>query len=117
VSDTGWFGLPTFSAPQFQLNWILLALPGVIAVIAENTRHVKAVRNHSDDVISCIGRALFADLIGTALSSAIGGRRPPRGEHRRDGGHPGVLRRRRISLGSIVAIVAYTWRDWSPRGS
>ena len=74
VSDAPWFGLPTFSAPQFQLNFILLALPGVIALIAENTGHVKAVAEMiGDDLDPYMGRALFADGIGTALSSAIGG--------------------------------------------
>ena len=74
VSDAAWFGLPTFTAPQFQLNFILLALPGVIALIAENTGHVKAVAEMTgDDLDPCMGRALFADGLGTALSSAIGG--------------------------------------------
>jgi len=74
VSDAAWFGLPTFTAPQFQLNFILLALPGVIALIAENTGHVKAVAEMTgDDLDPYMGRALFADGLGTALSSAIGG--------------------------------------------
>ena len=74
VSDAPWFGLPTFTAPQFQLNFILLALPGVIALIAENTGHVKAVAEMTgDDLDPYMGRALFADGLGTALSSAIGG--------------------------------------------
>jgi len=74
VSDAAWFGLPTFTAPQFQLNFILLALPGVIALIAENTGHVKAVAEMTgDDLDPYMGRALFADGLGTALSSAIDG--------------------------------------------
>ena len=74
VSDAAWFRLPTFTAPQFRLNFILLALPGVIALIAENTGHVKAVAEMTgDDLDPYMGRALFADGLGTALSSAIGG--------------------------------------------
>jgi len=45
-----------------------------IALIAENTGHVKAVAEMTgDDLDPYMGRALFADGIGTALSSAIGG--------------------------------------------
>src|SRR6476661_4242730 len=74
VSDAAWFGFPTLHAPEFQLNFILLALPGVIALIAENTGHVRAVAEMTgDDLDPYMGRALLADGIGTALSSAIGG--------------------------------------------
>jgi uracil-xanthine permease len=74
VSDAAWFGFPPLHAPEFQLNYILLALPGVIALIAENTGHVRAVAEMTDtDLDPYMGRALFADGFGTALSSSIGG--------------------------------------------
>lgn len=74
VSDAAWFGLPTLHAPESQLNFILLALPGVIALIAENTGHVRAVAEMTEeDLGPYMGRALFADGFGTALSSVIGG--------------------------------------------
>src|SRR6476619_2115926 len=74
VSDAAWFGFPTLHAPEFQLNYILLALPGVIALIAENTGHVRAVAEMTgDDLDPYMGRALLADGLGTALSSSIGG--------------------------------------------
>ena len=74
VSDAAWFGFPTLHAPEFQLNFILLALPGVIALIAENTGHVRAVAEMTgDDLDPYMGRALLADGLGTALSSSIGG--------------------------------------------
>jgi len=74
VGDAAWFGLPTLHAPQFQLSFILLALPGVIALIAENTGHVRAVAEMTEqDLDPYMGRALFADGFGTALSSSIGG--------------------------------------------
>src|ERR1700712_1830959 len=74
VSDAAWFGLPTLHAPSFQLNFVLLALPGVIALIAENTGHVRAVAEMTNtDLDPYMGRALFADGLGTALSSSIGG--------------------------------------------
>src|SRR6185437_620971 len=74
VSDAAWFGFPTLHAPEFQLNFILLALPGVIALIAENTGHVRAVAEMTNtDLDPYMGRALFADGFGTALSSSFGG--------------------------------------------
>jgi uracil-xanthine permease len=74
VQDASWFGLPTLHAPEFHLQFILLALPGVIALIAENTGHVRAVSEMTgQDLDPYLGRALFADGFGTALSSAVGG--------------------------------------------
>src|SRR5690606_17465889 len=53
VVSAPWFGLPPFTdeaagvvgihAPSFSLTFIVLVLPGVIALIAENAGHVKAV--------------------------------------------------------------------------
>jgi uracil-xanthine permease len=74
VQDAAWFGLPTLHAPEFQVQFILLALPGVIALIAENTGHVRAVAEMTKENLDpYLGRALFADGFGTALSSSIGG--------------------------------------------
>src|SRR3954454_12593411 len=42
VGKASWFGLPDFTAPHFSGGFILLVLPSVIALIAENARHVKA---------------------------------------------------------------------------
>ena len=61
-------------APSFSLTFILLVLPGVIALIAENTGHVKAVAEMTKtDLDPYLGRALGADGFATALSSAFGG--------------------------------------------
>jgi uracil-xanthine permease len=74
VSGAHWFGLPTFHSPEFHFNFILLALPGVIALIAENTGHVRAVAEMTGDNLDpYMGRAIFADGLGTALASAVGG--------------------------------------------
>ena len=49
-------------------------LPGVIALIAENTGHVKAVAEMTgDDLDPYMGRAIGADGFATALASAFGG--------------------------------------------
>ena len=43
LGEADWIGLPDFTAPSFSFTRILLVLPVVIALIAENTGHVKAV--------------------------------------------------------------------------
>src|SRR4051812_26091038 len=40
VGQADWFGLPTFTAPSFSVNFTLLVLPAVIALVAENAGHV-----------------------------------------------------------------------------
>ncbi len=60
--------------PSFSLTFILLVLPGVIALIAENTGHVKAVAEMTgEDLDPYMGRAIGADGFATALASAFGG--------------------------------------------
>jgi uracil-xanthine permease len=84
VKDADWFGLPPqsdsatgvvgFHAPSFSLTFILLVLPAVIALIAENAGHVKAVGEMTRrDLNPVMGKAIAADGFGTALSSAFGG--------------------------------------------
>lgn len=67
-------GVPVIHAPSFSLTFILLVLPGVIALVAENTGHVKAVAEMTgEDLDPYMGRAIGADGIATALASAFGG--------------------------------------------
>jgi uracil-xanthine permease len=74
VSQADWIGLPSFHAPDFKTSAILLALPAVIALIAENTGHVKAVGEMTrTDLDPSIGRAIFADGVGTVVTSSVGG--------------------------------------------
>ncbi|WP_017592489.1 uracil-xanthine permease family protein [Nocardiopsis potens] len=74
VGEAAWFGLPELHAPEFQVSAALVALPAVIALIAENAGHVKAVQEMTgDDLDPYMGRAIAADGIATALSSAVGG--------------------------------------------
>ncbi|GII27354.1 uracil-xanthine permease family protein [Planotetraspora mira] len=74
VSDAAWFGAPTFHAPSFQASAAILVLPAVIALIAENVGHVKAVGEMTGtDVDPLMGRAIIGDGVGTALASAVGG--------------------------------------------
>ena len=83
VKAADWVGLPSGTladgvdvvhGPSLSLTFILLVLPGVIALIAENTGHVKAVAEMTgDDLDPYMGRAIGADGFATALSSAFGG--------------------------------------------
>ena len=83
VQAADWIGFPSgeladgvsvVHGPSFSLTFILLVLPGVIALIAENTGHVKAVAEMTgDDLDPYMGRAIGADGVATALASAFGG--------------------------------------------
>src|SRR5689334_9437631 len=69
VANAKWFGVPDFTAPHFQFNFALLVLPAVIALIAENAGHVKAVSEMTKrDLDPSLGRAIFADGIGTVVA-------------------------------------------------
>jgi xanthine/uracil permease len=60
--------------PSFSLTFILLVLPAVIALIAENTGHVKAVAEMTrTDLDPVMGRAIAADGVGTVLATSVGG--------------------------------------------
>jgi len=60
--------------PDFKWAFILLVLPAVIALIAENTGHVKAVAEMTEtDLDPVMGRAIAADGVGTVLASSVGG--------------------------------------------
>ncbi|MCS0634257.1 nitrate reductase [Streptomyces sp. LP05-1] len=74
VASAEWFGLPSLHAPSFSASAALLVLPGVIALVAENTGHVKAVAEMTGrDLDPVLGRAVFADGLATAASTAVGG--------------------------------------------
>ncbi len=74
VAQADWFGLPDFTAPSFSLNFSLLVLPAVIALIAENTGHVKAVAEMTKrDLDPYMGRAIAADGVATVVATSVGG--------------------------------------------
>ncbi|MBF6179259.1 uracil-xanthine permease family protein [Nocardia otitidiscaviarum] len=76
VADAAWIGLPDFHAPAFELSAILVALPVVIALVAENVGHVKAVGEMTgDDLDGKLGTAIAADGAASMLSTGFGG--PP----------------------------------------
>jgi uracil-xanthine permease len=83
VEKADWIGLPSgkladgvdvVHGPSISLTFVLLVLPGVIALIAENTGHVKAVAEMTGkDLDPYMGRAIGADGFATAVSSFFGG--------------------------------------------
>ena len=86
VQQSAWFGLPPISdeaagvvgvqAPTFQLAFVLLVIPGVVALNAENAGHVKAVAEMTgEDLDRSMGQAFLGDGLGTAVSGFLGG--PP----------------------------------------
>ncbi|NYF97924.1 uracil-xanthine permease family protein [Janibacter cremeus] len=82
LGDAAWFGLPSgqladgvsaIHGPSFSFVFVLLALPGVIALIAENTGHVRAIGEMTgDDLDPYMGRALGADGLATVIASSVG---------------------------------------------
>ncbi len=90
VRAADWFGLPPvtdlanwvygsstnvvgFHLPSFSLQFALIAMPVVIALIAENTGHVKAVAEMTgDDLDDSMGRALAADGLTSMLATGVG---------------------------------------------
>jgi uracil-xanthine permease len=87
VESAPWFGFPAktiFAAdgketvgwhtPSFSVAFVLLVLPAVIALVAENTGHVKAVAEMTGaDLDPVMGRAIAADGVGTVIATSVGG--------------------------------------------
>jgi uracil-xanthine permease len=74
VGDADWFGLPEPTWPSFSLNFSLLVIPAVIALVAENVGHVKAVAEMTKrDLDPYMGRAVAADGLATVVASSVGG--------------------------------------------
>ena len=73
VAAADWFGLPQMHAPDFKTSAILLTIPAVVALVAENTGHVKAVAEMTGTNLDrSLGRAIFADGVGTVAASSVG---------------------------------------------
>jgi len=74
VKAAKWFALPAFTSPSFDMNAILLFLPVVLVLIAENVGHVKAVAAMTGkDLDDQMGNALLADGVATTLAGVGGG--------------------------------------------
>jgi NCS2 family nucleobase:cation symporter-2 len=74
IKAAAWFAVPTFETPTFKFNIMILFLPVVLVLIAENVGHVKAVSAMTGkDLDDQMGNALFADGVATTLAGAGGG--------------------------------------------
>jgi len=86
VEKAAWIGFPPKTAivdgkevvgwhlPDIKITFVLLVLPAVIALIAENTGHVKAVAEMTKtDLDPVMGRAIGADGVATVVTSVVGG--------------------------------------------
>jgi uracil-xanthine permease len=74
VGAADWVGLPDFTGPSFSLKFSLLVLPAVIALIAENVGHVKAVAEMTKrNLDPYMGRAILGDGVATVVASSVGG--------------------------------------------
>lgn len=90
VAAAPWIGFPPISdltnwklnaatnvvglhAPSFNFAFALIALPVVIALIAENTGHVKAVAEMTGASLDAdMGRAIAADGLASTIATAVG---------------------------------------------
>ena len=74
IKAAKWIAMPSFTHPSFKVSAIVLFLPVVLVLIAENVGHVKAVaamtNSNLDDQM---GNALMADGLSTALAGMGGG--------------------------------------------
>jgi uracil-xanthine permease len=69
-----WFAMPTFNTPTFKMSAIVLFIPVVLVLIAENVGHVKAVASMTGkDLDNQMGSALLADGLATTLAGIGGG--------------------------------------------
>jgi NCS2 family nucleobase:cation symporter-2 len=74
IKAAAWIAAPTFTAPSFKTNIMILFLPVVLVLIAENVGHVKAVAAMTGKSLDDqMGNALLADGLATTLAGAGGG--------------------------------------------
>jgi uracil-xanthine permease len=69
-----WLGVPQFHAPVFSAPAMLLIVPVVIILVAENLGHIKAVTAMTGKNLDVyMGRAFIGDGIATMVSGSAGG--------------------------------------------
>lgn len=74
IKAAKWVALPDFTSPTFNLNAILLFVPVVLVLIAENVGHVKAVAAMTgQNLDDQMGNALLGDGVATTLAGFGGG--------------------------------------------
>ena len=74
IQNAAWLGVPEFTAPVFDIDAIVLIVPVVVILVAENLGHIKAVNVMTHrNLDPYIGRAFFGDGIATILAGFAGG--------------------------------------------
>ncbi|MEI9907540.1 MAG: solute carrier family 23 protein [Actinomycetota bacterium] len=74
MKSAKWFAFPHFTSPSFKLSAIVLFLPVVLVLIAENVGHIKAVSAMTNtNLDDQVGMAIFADGVATTLAGVGGG--------------------------------------------
>ena len=74
IANAAWFGLPSFTAPVFDTNAMLLIAPVAIILVAENLGHLKAVTAMTGrNLDPYMGRAFIGDGVATIVSGGVGG--------------------------------------------
>ena len=84
VEAAPWIGFPPLTdaaagvvgvhLPVFNAAAIIVMLPGIIALVAENVGHVKAVEEMTGDRLDkYMGRAVIGDGVATVVATSVGG--------------------------------------------
>ncbi|UZD62191.1 uracil-xanthine permease family protein [Brevibacterium sp. JSBI002] len=84
VASAPWIGFPPMTdtaagvvgvhLPVFNAAAIVVMLPGIIALVAENVGHVKAVEEMTGDRLDkYMGRAVIGDGVATVVATSVGG--------------------------------------------
>jgi NCS2 family nucleobase:cation symporter-2 len=74
IKAAKWFAAPTFTSPTFSTSIMILFLPVVLVLIAENVGHIKAVSAMTGkDLDDQMGNALLADGLATTVAGFGGG--------------------------------------------
>ncbi|CAM3483259.1 solute carrier family 23 protein [Polaromonas hydrogenivorans] len=74
MAKADWFGMPGFTAPVFSASAMLLIVPVVIILVAENLGHIKAVTAMTGKNLDrYMGRAFIGDGVATMVSGSLGG--------------------------------------------
>ena len=74
IGAADWVAVPTFHTPVFELDAVMLILPVVIILVAENLGHVKAVTAMTGrNLDPYMGRAFLGDGVATMFSAFCGG--------------------------------------------
>jgi putative pyrimidine permease RutG len=74
IAQAAWIGMPNFTAPVFSANAMMLIVPVVVILVAENLGHIKAVTAMTGKNLDVyMGRAFIGDGVATMVSGSAGG--------------------------------------------